>query len=150
MKVILLKDVKGTGKQGDIVNASDGYARNFLLPRGLAQEASSTNVNSAQRKKEAQQHKLAQEEEVARELANGMRQMTVQITVKAGENGKLFGSVTNKEIADALQAQHGIEVDKKKISIPGDTIKEVGEYTVQVKLFAGISSKINVKVDAIA
>lgn len=117
MKVILQKDVKGTGKAGEIANVSDGYARNFLLPKGLAIPADANSINAALVKKGADKHRLDMQRQRAKELADEMSGLTVKVYAKAGENGKLFGSIGVAEIADALKQQHGIEVDKKKIRL---------------------------------
>ncbi len=147
MKVILNQDIKGTGKKGDVLNVSDGYARNFLFPRGLAVEANAGNLNEIQKKKEAEAHRKAVNEQAAREIAKRVKEMTVTIKVKAGEGGKLFGSVTGKEIADALLAQHDIEVDKKKIEMD-DAIKTVGTHEVKLKLFTGVNATLKVDIQA--
>jgi len=143
MKVILQQDVKGSGKKGDIVNVSDGYARNFLFPRGLAIEANEANLKNLKNKKEAEAHRKAQELEQAKALAAKMKGLSVEITAKAGENGKLFGSITNKEIAEALNKQHKIKVDRKKIVLD-EPIKSLGELTVEVKVYPEISSQLKV------
>ena len=125
MKVLLEQDVKGTGKQGQIVEVSDGYARNFLLPRKLATPADAASINAANIKKSAAQHKKFQEGVQARELAKQLSAITVKISAKVGENGKLFGSITAKEISAALEAQHKIVIDRKKIEL-SDPIKALG------------------------
>lgn len=147
MKVILNQDIKGTGKKGDVINVSDGYARNFLFPRHLAVEANEGNLNEIQMKKDAEAHRKAVNEQAARDIAKRVKDMTVTIRVKAGEGGKLFGSVTGKEIADALEAQHHIEVDKKKIEMD-DAIKTVGQHEVKLKLYAGVSATLKVEIQA--
>ena len=114
MKVILLKDVKGSGKAGDIVKVSDGYARNMLIPKGLAKEATQGNIKTLEKQKEKMAEKFAADKKAAEELAEKMETLTVDIVTKGGEGGRLFGSVTSKDIADALKEQHGIEVDKKR------------------------------------
>lgn len=148
MKVILNQDIKGSGKKGDIVNVSDGYARNYLIPRKLAKLADAATINAAKAKKAASKHKHSELEKAARETAAGIRELKVVVTVKAGENGKIFGSIHTKEIADALKEQHGFDVDKKKINLK-EHIKECGEHIVNVKLFAGISVPIKVIVKAV-
>lgn len=148
MQVILMQDVKGKGKKGDIVKVSDGYARNCLFPKNLAKEASAANVNEAKQKKAAVEHQRLEQEKAARDAAAGLRELEVIIEVKSGQNGKLFGSVHTKEIAEALKAQHDFDVDKKKIALK-DHIKDVGEYKVNVKLYAGISAPIKVVVKAV-
>ncbi len=147
MKVILNADVKGTGKKGEIVNVSDGYARNFLFPRKLATEATSANITAQENKLKAQQHKKQQEEEEARVLAARVKQLEVTVAIRVGEGGKVFGSVNTQQIADALKAQHGLEMDKKKIVIK-DTIKELGVHTVQLKLYANIAAELKVNIVA--
>ncbi len=144
MKVILTQDVKGQGKTGDIVNVSDGYARNFLFPKKLAKEASSQNLNAANIAIAAQKHKKEVEKSDAKELADKMSGMVVTIPVKCGANGKLFGGITAKEVAIALLEEHKIEIDKKKFSVPN--IKEIGEYDATVKVYAEINTKIKVVV----
>ncbi len=144
MKVILKQDVKGLGKKEDMVNVSDGYARNFLFPRGLAAEASASNINVMNTKKEAEKSKKDRELTQARELAAKVRETTVVIKSKAGENGKLFGSITSKDISDRLKADFNLDIDKKKIVLP-DTIKSLGTIEVEVKLYPEVSSKLTVK-----
>ena len=144
MKVILLEDVAGKGKAGDIVNVSDGYARNFLFPKKLAQEATAGNLNAAKQKLAAKEHKKAVDKQNAQDVAKDLNGKTVTIKGKRGDGGKLFGAVTAKEIAAALKEQYGYDVDKKKFTVP--TIKEIGEYTVPVKLYAEVSTQIKVNV----
>lgn len=147
MKVILSQDVKGSGKQGDVVNVSDGYARNYLIPRKLAVPADTAHLNSLQYHKDAEAYKAATEKDRAQALADRIRGKEVVVTVKAGENGRLFGSVSTREIADALKQQHNISFDKKKIVLK-DHIKELGEYEVELKFYAGVSAVIKVIVTA--
>ncbi len=147
MVVILLKDVKGTGKAGDIVKVSDGYARNMLLPRGLAQLATDGNMRNLEKAKADAAEKKAQEKAKAEELKAKLENLTVTITTKAGEGGRLFGSITSKDIADALKAQHKVDVDKKKFALDSP-IKQMGEFSVEVKLYPEISAKLSVKVTA--
>ncbi len=144
MKVILVKDVKGSGKKNDVIEVSDGYARNFLLKQGLAVEASSTNLNAVNNKKKAEAFHLEEEKKANRALAETLNKTTVTVQVKCGENGKVFGSVTSKEIADKLSST-GIALDKKKIVLK-DPIKLAGEYTLDVKLMPEISAKLKVVV----
>ena len=144
MKVILKQDVKGTGKKGDILDVSDGFAKNFLLKKGLAEQASSVAVNSLKIQKEAEARRRAEEIAAIRELAKKMDKAQVQVAIKCGENGKVFGSVTSKEIAARL-AELGYDVDKKKILLK-DPIKTVGDYAVEVRLMEGITAKIFVSV----
>jgi large subunit ribosomal protein L9 len=142
MKVILLADVKGVGKKGEVINASDGYARNFLFPRKLAQEATDANMNVLNLKKEAERRKKLAEIEAAQKLADELKGKAVKIAAKSGENGRLFGSITSKDVADALNAQYKLNIDKKKIVV--DTIRTLGTYEVEVKLYPEISTKISV------
>lgn len=144
MKVILLKDVKAMGKKGDAVNASDGYARNYLFPRGLAQEATEGNLHILNNKKEAERRQKLAEIEAAQKLAESLKGKEIKITVKSGENGRLFGSITGKDIADELNKKFKVNVDKKKIVV--DTIRQLGIYDVEVKLYPEISTKIKLVV----
>lgn len=144
MKVILLKDVKGAGKKGDVINAADGYARNFLFPRKLAQEATDTSMHILQNQKEAERRKKLAEIEAAQQLANELKGKEITITVKSGENGRLFGSITGKDIADELNKQTGLDIDKKKVVV--DNIRQLGDYEVEVKLYPEISTKIKVTI----
>ena len=141
MKVILLSDVKGTGTKGELVNVNDGYARNFLFPKKLAKEASAQALNELKNAQEAQAFKKKTEEEAARKTAAALEGKSVKLTAKAGKGDKLFGSVTAKEIAEALRLQYGVEVDKRKISLSAD-IKSFGTFECEVKLYTGISAKI--------
>lgn len=145
MKVILTKDVQGSGKKGDLVNVSDGYARNFLLPKGLAIEANAQAMGELKAKEAAAAHKAAVEKQAALDLAAKLEGKTVKLTAKAGANGKLFGSVTAKEISEELKKQFGAEIDKRKISLDSD-IKAFGSYTAVVKLHPGITASIYVVV----
>ena len=144
MKVILKEDVKGKGKKGQLVNVSDGYARNFLLPRGLAMEADAQAMNDLKNKEEAARHHAAMEKQNAEEAAKALKGKTVKLTAKAGSAGRLFGSVTTKEVAEGLKAQFQVEVDKRKISMAD--VKAFGSYEAEVKLYPGISAKITVMV----
>lgn len=145
MIVILTKDVKGTGKAGDIVKVNDGYARNMLLPKGLAKEATQGNVRNLEKQKELAAEKLQEQKAAARKQAEKLETITVVIQSKGGENGKLFGSITSKDIAEALEKQEGIKVDKKKIELTSP-IKQTGDTQVAVKLFPEISANLKVKV----
>ena len=140
MKVILKEDVKGQGKKGQLVNVSDGYARNFLLPRGLAMEADAQAMNDLKNKEEAARHHAAMEKQNAEEAAKALKGKTVKLTAKAGSAGRLFGSVTTKEVAEGLKAQFQVEVDKRKISMAD--VKAFGSYEAEVKLYPGISANI--------
>ncbi len=145
MKVILLQDVKGKGKKGQMLEISDGYARNFLLPRKLAVEATPDAVNTMRMNDKAAAEKAAKERAEALEVSKKLRAMTVTVTAKGGGAGKLFGSVTSQEIADALKAQSGIVIDKRKLVL-SDPIKNVGTYTVQCKLGYEITAPLTVKI----
>jgi len=145
MKVIFLADVKGQGKKGDQKNISDGYARNFLIPRGLAVEATNENLNNLKGRKESLAYRREMEEETARLAQKRLAEITLTITAKAGENGKLFGSITSKEIAEILKKEHSIDLDKRKFVLP-DGIKAIGETTVDIKLHPGIVGKLKVNV----
>lgn len=146
MKVILLKDVKGQGKKDDIVNVSDGYARNFLFKNGLAVEASGSNLNNVTQKKEAERYRYETDKKAAQELAAKLEQTVITVKIRAGENGKLFGALNTQAISDAL-LEVGIELDKKKIVLP-EQIKTLGEYIVTVKPFAEVSAKLKVRLIA--
>lgn len=145
MKVILKQDVKGTGKKGQLVEVSDGYAQNFLLKRGLATQATSQALNEMKNKQASQEYHEAMEKKAAQELADKIEGKTLKLTAKAGANGRLFGSVTSKEISEELKKQLGAEVDKRKIELDGD-IKAFGSYPITVKLYPGIIAKCTVMV----
>ena len=147
MKVILKADVKGQGKKGEIVNVTDGYARNFLFKNNLAEEATASSVNSARISAEAAEHRKAVEKAAAQELKKKLDSESVTVKIKVGENGKLFGALNTQNISDALAAK-GLEVDKKKIVI-AEPIKALGRYTVTVKCYAEISAKLTVVVEAL-
>lgn len=147
MIVILNRDVKGTGKAGDVVKVSDGYARNMLLPRGYATEATEGNIRSLEKQKAVLAEKKAAEKQAAQELAEKINQAEVVIKTKAGENGKIFGSITSKDIADALKEQKKITVDKKKIQLD-NPIKGIGEMTVNIKLYPEVTAKLKISVIA--
>ena len=144
MKVILKQDVKGTGKKGEILDVSDGYAKIFLLKKGLAEQASSVAVNSLKLQQEAEARRKAEEIREIRELAKKMDKSKVTVSIKCGENGKVFGSVTSKEIASKL-AEHDFDVDKKKILLK-EALNTVGDYAVEIRLMEGVSAKIFVTV----
>ena len=146
MKVILLDNIKGVGKKDEVINASDGYARNYLLPKKLAVEANAENMNKLNNKKESANYKKDMEKQNAEELAKKIKGIMLKIKVKAGENGKIFGGVSAKDIAEAFEAQHNIKIDKKKVDLK-ETIKTLGVHTVPIKLFEGIIG--NIKVDVI-
>ena len=145
MIVILLKDVKGKGKAGDVVKVNDGYAGNMLLPRGQAQEATEGNIRNLEKQKAIAAEKRAAEEAKAREDKAKLEEITLEIKSKGGDSGKLFGSITSKDIADVLEAQEGIRIDKKKIEMPSP-IKAAGESTVTIKLFTNVSAELKVHV----
>ena len=145
MKVILLQDVKGQGKKGQLIDVSDGYARNFLLPRKLAQEATADNINTMKMNDKALQEKRQKEREEALALSKVLKDMTLVVTAKGGGAGRLFGSVTNAEIADALAKQHKIQLDKRKIVLK-DPIKNVGTYTVTCKLGYEVNADLRVEI----
>lgn len=144
MKVILLQDVKGHGKKGELCNVSDGYARNFLFPKKLAIEADSTAMNELKNREAAAAHHKQEEINAAKDIATKLEGKAVTIHAKAGSNGKLFGSVTSKEIAAEIKKAFAIEIDRKKMSVAD--IKNFGEYTAEIKLYQGIIAKITVKV----
>ena len=146
MKVILLQDVKGKGKKGQMIEVSDGYARNFMLPKKLAIEATTDAINTMRMNDKATQARIAKEKAEALDLSKKLREMTLVVTAKGGGAGRLFGSVTNQEIADALKAKSGITLDKRKIVI-ADPIKSVGTYTVTCKLGYEISAPLTVKIE---
>lgn len=144
MKVILKQDVRGQGKKGELVNVSDGYARNFLFPRGLAMEADAQAMNELKNKEEAARFHAEQERKAALETAEKLKGKTLKLTAKAGQGGRLFGAVTTKEVAEALKTQYKIEVDKRKISMTD--IKAFGSYEAEIRLHAGIAASITVMV----
>ncbi|HNX63640.1 MAG TPA: 50S ribosomal protein L9 [Oscillospiraceae bacterium] len=144
MKIILLKDVKGTGKQGEVKEVADGYARNFLLSKGLALEATPKNLSDLAGKKSSEQHKKDVEKANAQEIADSINKKKITVKAKAGQGGKLFGSVTSGNIADVIEKQLGFKVDKKKIS--SAEIKAFGTYEAEIRLYNGISAKVTVDV----
>ena len=146
MKVILLQDVKGKGKKGQMLEVSDGYARNFMLPKKLAIEATADAINTKKMNDKATQERIAKEKAEALATSKQLRELTVTVTAKGGGAGKLFGSVTNAEIAEALAKQAGIKLDKRKIVL-NDTIKNVGTYTVTCKLGYEITAPLSVKIE---
>ncbi|MGI1689913.1 50S ribosomal protein L9 [Thermoanaerobacter uzonensis] len=146
MKVILVKDVKNVGKAGEVINVSDGYGRNYLLPRGLAIEATESNIKVLNEKKKAEEKKRQQELEEAKEMAQKLSNLSLVLKVKAGENGKLFGSVTSKDVEEALK-EKGFGIDKKKISFD-ETVKTTGTYYVDIKLYQGVTAKVKIEVVA--
>lgn len=145
MKVILKEDIKGVGKKDQVINASDGYARNFLFPKKLAVEANAENMSKLKAKQDSNAFKKSQEKEEAERIAEKLSKILVKIKVKAGTNGKIFGGVSSKEIAENLEVQYQIKVDKKKIDLK-DTIKTLGTFTVDIKLFEGVIGKVKLNV----
>lgn len=145
MKVILLQDIKGVGKKDQIINANDGYARNYLFPKKLAVEANAGNLGNLKAKQESNQYRKDVQKEEAIKLAEKIKNINLTITVKAGESGKIFGGVTAKEIAENLNNQYKIDIDKKKIILP-ETIKVLGTFSVDIKLYEGIIGKLKVEV----
>ncbi len=145
MKVILKADIKGVGRKDEVINASDGYARNFLLPKNLAVEANNDNMAKLKAKQNAIQYQKNQEKEEAMKVADKLEKILVKVKVKAGENGKIFGGVSAKEIAQELEKEYSIKVDKKKIDLK-ETIKTLGTQVVEIKLFEGVIGKVKVDV----
>ena len=148
MKVILLQDVKGTGKKGDLIDASDGHANNFLLPRKLAVEATKAHMSELENKKKAEEARRQRELLDAQELAKKLTDKPVRVSVKAGENGKVFGSVTSKEIAAAIEEQLGLAIDKKRIVVE-EAIKILGEKKVDIKLHSQVTAKVTLEIAGI-
>ena len=144
MKVVLLQDVKGHGKKGELCNVSDGYARNFLFPKKLAVEADSSAMNELKNREQAAAHHKQEEINSAKTIASKLEGKTVTISAKAGSNGKLFGSVTSKEIAAEIKKSLNVDIDRKKMNVAD--IKNFGEYTAEIKLYTGITAKLTVKV----
>lgn len=147
MKVILLKDVKNHGVEGDVVDVSPGYARNYLFPRNLAVEANKQNLAKLKQRKKAADRRKEQELSEAKELAKKIGDVTVTLKAKSGENDKLFGSITSKEIGEALKTQHGIELDRRKIELD-EPIKTLGVRELDVKVYPGVNAKLKVSVEA--
>ncbi len=147
MKVILLKDIKGTGKKDQILEVSDGFGRNYLLPRKLAVEATSEALNSIEKSKSAAKHREDVKKNDAETAARELKGKTVTVKVRAGENGRLYGSITTQEIADALKAQHGVELDKRKIELD-EKVTSVGQTTITLKMYAGVATKMNLVIEA--
>lgn len=145
MKVILLEDVKKLGKKGDLVDVAEGYARNYLIPRKLVQEATEGSIKQLKQKKAALKRKKAQEKNAALEVAKKLKDSSLTLKVKSGEQGKLFGSVTTKDISEALKAQHKITVDRRKIELP-EAIKTLGNYEINIKLVPEVEAKLLVKI----
>lgn len=144
MKVILLADVKGQGKKGELCNVSDGYARNFLFPKNLAVEANAAAMSELKSREDAKAHHIKEEKQAAAATAQKIEGKTITLTAKAGANGKLFGSVTAKEVAAGVKSALGIEIDRKKLTV--NDIKSFGDYSAEIKLYNGISAKFTVTV----
>jgi len=145
MKVILQTDVKGTGKKGQILEVADGYARNFLFPKKLAIEATTGNIQDISHKKALEDRRKIKEKEDAVQLGNRINSLLIEVKTKTGEGGRLFGSVTSKEIAEALKRQHGLEVDKRKLDIK-EPIKALGNYEIHVKIHPDVTAKLQILV----
>ena len=145
MKVVLLEDVKGTGKKGELVNVSDGYARNFLMPRKLAKEADAQAINELKNAEQSKLHKIAVETAQAKANAEKLTGQTLVMTAKAGQGGRLFGSVTSKEVANEIKKKFSLAVDKRKVILESD-IKAFGTYKCEVKIYTGISAELKIKV----
>ena len=147
MKVILNKDVKGTGKAGDVVTVSDGYAMNMLIPRGLATEATQSNIRQLEKQKAIAAEKKAEEKAAAQELAEKLNKASIKMKIKAGEGGRIFGSITSKDIADAINMQLGMDIDRKKVKLDAP-IKQVGQTDVDMRLYQDVNAKIKVIIEA--
>ena len=145
MKVILKADIKGVGKKDEVINASDGYARNFLFPKNLAVEANKENMSKLKAKQDSAKYQKDKEKEEAIKVADKLSKILLKVKVKAGENGKIFGGVSAKEIAQELSKEYKIEVDKKKIDLK-ETIKTLGVHNVEIKLFEGVVGKLRIDV----
>ena len=145
MKVILKQDIKGVGRKDEIINASDGYARNFLLPKGLAVEANNENMSKLKAKEDSKAYKKEIEKEEAKKVAEKLAGIQLKVEVKSGENGKIFGGVSAKEIADLLKSNYNIEVDKKKIDLK-ETIKQTGMFNIDLKLYEGVNAKLKIHI----
>lgn len=143
MKVILTQDVKTKGKKGDVINVSDGYARNFLLPKGLAVIADAQALNDIKNKEAAREHKINLEKQAANDVASALEKCVVKLVGQAGADGRLYGAITSSDIAEALEKQHSITVDRRKITVD-EPIKTFGEHNVGIKLYTGITGKINI------
>lgn len=148
MKVIFLKDVKGQGKKGEMKDVSDGYARNFLIPKGVAILADNKAVNEMKGAKAHEEHKKATEEANAKDIAAKLEEIVLTLKVKGAADGRLYGSVTGKEVAEQLKAQYAIDIDKRKIEL-SETIKTFGTYKAKVKLYSGIAGTLTIKVEAV-
>ena len=149
MRVILLENIKGVGKKDQIIQASDGYARNYLLPRKLAVEANTENLSKLNSKNDAKAYKKGMEKQAAEDMAKKLESILLKIQVKAGENGKIFGGVTSKEISESLKNQYKIDIDKKKIEVK-EQIKTLGNFNINVKLYEGVTSTLKIQVISLA
>ncbi len=147
MRVILKTDIKGVGKRDDIINANDGYARNFLFPKKLAVEANSDNLMKLKAKKEGESYRKGQELELAKKQAEKINKLTLDLKVRAGENGKIFGGITSKEISEKLKEKYNLDIDKKKVNVE-ETIKTLGRFSVEIRLYEGVIAKLLVNVEA--
>ena len=145
MKVILKKDIKGTGKKDEIINVTEGYARNYLFPRGLAVEATPGNLQDLERKQKSQEQKEERELQQARELGEKLKKVHLKIPVKTGEGGRLFGSINNRDIGEILEKENGLKIDKRKIEVEG-TIKELGTYAITVKLHPQVAVMMQIQI----
>lgn len=145
MKVILLQDIKGVGKKDDIINANDGYVRNYLLPKNLAKEATNDNLNKLKAKKNSANHQKELEIIEIKKQIEKLKDLTILIKVKAGENGKIFGAITSKEIKEELEKQYNINIDKKNINLK-ETIKSLGRFAIEVKFKEGLNAKIYINI----
>ena len=148
MKVIVLKDTKKVGKKGDAIEVSDGYGRNYLIPKGIAVEATASNLKELERQKAAEAERRATDKASAEKVKEKLTQLEIVVTTKAGEGGRIFGSITSKDISDALKEQHGVEIDKKKIVLDSP-IKETGSYKIEAKLYQEVSGTLNVTIKAL-
>ena len=146
MKVILLQNVPGTGKKNEIVNVSAGYARNYLLPRKWAMEATDAAVREVERRNEVERQQELERVHQAEELAKALKNKVVVLKAKCGDKGRLYGSITAQEIAEAVQQQHGVELDKRKLEV-GETIRNLGEYDIQVGLYSGIKAPMKLRIE---
>lgn len=144
MKVILLADIKGVGKKDEVINSSDGYARNYLFPKKLAVEANAENMSKLKAKNDSNAYKKSVEKEEAQKIAEKLKGILLKISVKTGENGKIFGSITSKEIAENLKEQYKIEIDKKKIDLK-ESIKTLGSFSVNIKLYEGVVGTLKIQ-----
>ena len=147
MKVILLSDIKGVGKKDQVIEASDGYARNYLFPKKLALEANTENMSKLKARQNSNQFRKDTEKKQAEEIAKKLKGIMLKIKVRAGENGKIFGGVTSKEISEGLKRDYNIDIDKKKILL-NETIKTIGTFTINIKLYEGVIGKLRIDVIA--